>query len=475
MRNVATMETTAAFKSYLGSIGVSLPFDEAARLGPDSPLAQPYRLGDGLIGNRFAVLPMEGWDSNPDGKPSEFTRRRWQRLGASGAKLVFGGEAVAVRQDGKGSPSQLMISEETVGEIADLREALVRSHVEQHGRSDDLIVGVQLTHSGRISKPHDMGRPEPIIVYHHPVLDRLFGVMADTHLLTDGEIGTLVEDFVKAAALSQRAGFDFVDVKHCHGYLGHEFLTAMDRPGRYGGSLDNRTRFLREVVEGIRRDVPEMDIGVRLSAVDFLPFQRGADGVGQPVPFEGMRYPYAFGGDGTGLGIDLTEPLMFLDVLKELDVRLVSISAGAGYNPHVLRPAPVASFDTYRSPEDPLVGVARLISVTAELKKQRPELVYVGAGYSYLQQWLLNVAQPALTSGMVDFVGLGRILLSYPEFVADVLRGYPPDRSRLCRACGDCSAAPRQGLVSGCYLLDAFYRERPEQEQLRRAKVNTIL
>ncbi|MFW6150650.1 MAG: hypothetical protein ACOC6A_03860 [Chloroflexota bacterium] len=142
-------------------------------------------------------------------------------------------------------------------------------------------------------------------------------------------------------------------------------------------------------------------------------------------------------------------------------------------NPHVLRPAPVPSFNTYRSPVDPLVGVARLISVTAELKRQRPELVYVGAGYSYLQQWLLNVALPAMTSGMVD--GLDRGLLSYPESVTDRLRGHEPDPNRVCHACSDCSVASRQGLMSGCYLLDPFYRERPEQEHLRRAKVNTTL
>lgn len=470
MRNVATMKSVSELSSYVDSLGVLLPFDGTVQSGPSSPLAQPCLLGDRLIGNRFAVLPMEGWDGSREGKPSELTRRRWQRLGASGAKLVFGGEAVAVRHDGKGNPNELLISEETVGEIADLRAALVRGHEEHHGCSDDLTVGVQLTHSGRMSRPHDMDRPEPVILYHHPVLDAWYGVTPDTPVLSDGDIARLVQDFVRAAALSKRAGFDFVDVKHCHGYLGHEFLSAVDRPGRYGGSFENRTRFLREVVQGIRAEAPGMDIGVRLSAVDFLPFQRGADGWGEPVPFSGDTYRYAFGGDGTGLGIDLTEPLAFLDLLKELDIRLVCISAGAAYNAHVLRPAFLQPVDGYKPPEDPLVGVARLVSLTAELKKKRPELLYVGSGYSYLQQWLPNVAQHVVQAGMADFVGLGRVLLCYPEIVGDMLTGRRPDHRRLCRTCGDCSVAPRQGLVSGCYLLDDFYRNRPEYRQWRQSK-----
>ena len=99
-------------------------------------------------------------------------------------------------------------------------------------------------------------------------------------------------------------------MKHCHGYLGHEFLSAVDRPGRYGGDLENRTRFLREVTAGVRAETPGLAMGVRVSAVDWIPFRKGADGRGEPEPWSGA-YPYAFGGDGTGLGADLTEPCAF--------------------------------------------------------------------------------------------------------------------------------------------------------------------
>ena len=288
--------------------------------------------------------------------------------------------------------------------------------------------------------------------------------------MTDDEIARLVEDFVRAAVLAQQAGFNFVDIKHCHGYLGHEFLSAVDRPGRYGGSLENRTKFLREIVTGIRAEAPRLDIAVRVSAFDFVPFQKGEGGRGEPVPFTGDNYPYAFGGDGTGLGIDLTEPLAFLSLLTELEIKLVCISAGGGYNPHILRPAFFPASDGYLPPEDPLTGVARFISVTAELKRQRPKLVYVGSGYSYLQQWLPNIAQYLVRTGKVDFVGIGRMALCYPEMVADVLAGRPLKRRLICRTCSDCVTAPRNGMISGCFLLDDFYKKRPEYQQLRQLK-----
>jgi NADPH2 dehydrogenase len=470
MRTIAALKTTDEFVAYLAGLNLSLPFDETVQSGINSPLAAPCALNGRTIGNRFAVLPMEGWDSTRDGRPTELTRRRWQRFGAGGAKLIFGGEAVAVREDGKGSPNQLMLSAETVGAITELRESLVNAHQERFGTIKDLYVGLQMTHSGRLSKPHDFTVPEPVILYHHPILDQRFGATAQTPVMSDGEISRLVEDFVRAAALAQQAGFDFVDIKHCHGYLGHEFLSAVDRPGRYGGGFENRTRFLRETVSGIRAKAPGLDIAVRFSAFDFLPFQLGAGGVGEPAPFSGDRYRHGFGGDGTGLGIDLTEPLQFLDLLAELDIKLVCISAGAGYNAHLLRPYLRPSIGSYSPPEDPLTGVARLISVTAELKRRQPQLTYVGSGYSYLQGWLPNVAQRVISSGMADFIGMGRMSLCYPDMTADVLAGRPLKRRQICRACGDCMTAPRHGMPSGCYPLDNFYRRRPEYELLKNLK-----
>jgi 2,4-dienoyl-CoA reductase-like NADH-dependent reductase (Old Yellow Enzyme family) len=457
---------------HLAQIGVDLPFDEALQTGPDAPLVQPYRLKNGFtVGNRWCVLPMEGWDGTTDGHPTDLTRRRWQRFGLGGAKLIWGGEAVAVRPDGRANPNQLMINERTLPDLVALREALVQSHKAHFQRTDDLLLGLQLTHSGRFARPEKGTGMQPQILYHHPILDARFGLAPDAPLMTDDEIAHLVEDFVRAARLAGQAGFHFVDIKHCHGYLGHEFLSAVDRPGCYGGSFENRTRFLRDVVAGIQAEAPGLEIGVRLSAFDFVPFRPGKDGCGEPVPWAQGDYAYAFGGDGSGVGIDLAEPYAFLDLLASLGVELVCVTAGSPYyNPHIIRPALFPPSDGYQPPEDPLAGVARQLAVTASLKKYRPELTFVGSAYSYLQEWLPNVAQHAVRTGRTDFVGLGRMTLSYPDMVADVLAGRPLQRKRICRTFSDCTTAPRSGLVSGCYPLDEFYKVRPEALALKEIK-----
>jgi 2,4-dienoyl-CoA reductase-like NADH-dependent reductase (Old Yellow Enzyme family) len=466
---ISSLKTAAEFQAYLTTLGVELPFDGVVETGPDSPLGRPFRRAAGVIGNRFAVLPMEGWDGSADGRPTELTRRRWQHFGQSGAKLIWGGEAVAIRHDGRANPHQLVLNEATVADIAGLRDLLLAAHRERFGNSDDLLIGLQLTHSGRFARPNDKGQPEPRVAYRHPYLDSRFGVRDDRALLSDDEVARLTDDFGKAARLARAAGFAFVDIKHCHGYLGHEFLSAVGRGGRYGGSLENRTRFLRDIVAGIRGAAPDLEIGVRVSVFDFVPFRMGADGTGVPLLI--AHYPYAFGGDGTGLGLNLDEPSALLDLLENLGIDLVCTTAGSPYyNPHIQRPAIFPPSDGYQPPEDPLVGVARQIAATAQLKARHPRLTLIGSAYSYLQEWLPNVAQRVLRDGGADFIGLGRMMLSYPEFAADVLAGRPPERRRLCRTFSDCTTAPRNGLVSGCYPLDPYYKARPERERLAEIK-----
>jgi NADPH2 dehydrogenase len=463
-KKVAQLRTAEDFRQHLAQLGIEIPFEES--LEPEI-FAQTMEVHGRTIGNRFTVLPMEGWDAGDTGHVTELVQRRWQRFGLSGAKLIWGGEAVAVRHDGRANPQQLVMNHETVGEIANLRQMLIESH---NGQKDDLYIGLQLTHSGRFCKPNDKKRMEAKILYHHPLLDKKFHLESNYPLMTDGEIDGLIEDFVKAAVLTQQAGFDFVDLKHCHGYLGHEFLSAVEREGRYGGSFENRTRFLREIVAGIRRDAPKLQIGVRLSAFDWMPFQMSESGTGEPAQWQG-KYPYAFGSDETGLAIDLRESHQFLDLLESLGIRLVCITAGSPYyNPHIQRPALFPPSDGYQPPEDPLVGVSRQIAVVGELKKAHPNLIFVGSGYSYLQDWLPQVAQAVLKQGIADSIGIGRMVLSYPEMPTDILAGKTLQRKLICRTFSDCTTAPRNGLVSGCYPLDEFYKKRPEATALADAK-----
>jgi NADPH2 dehydrogenase len=304
------------------------------------------------------------------------------------------------------------------------------------------------------------------------VLEGRFPAGTRIHKFTDAELDLLIEDFVRAAATAARAGFAFVDIKHCHGYLGHEMLTAVDRDGAYGGTFEHRTAFLRRVVEGIRRDVPGLGVGVRLSAFDAVPY-RGKDGddVGSPE-IESGGYRHAFGLLENGEFLPaLDAARAFLRMAESIGVRWICLTAGSPYyNPHIQRPALFPPSDGYLPPEDPLVGVARQIAVVAQLKREFPQLAIVGSGYSYLQEWLPNVAQAVVREGGVDFVGLGRMVLSYPEFAADVLAGRPIRRPLICRTFSDCTSGPRNGLVSGCFPLDPFYKAHPDAAKLKATK-----
>ncbi len=465
-RRIAQLRSFQQFRSYCESVDADLPADEIALAGAGSPLAAAYPYRDRRLTNRFAILPMEGWDGTLDGAPTDLTRRRWRRFGQSGAKLIWGGEAVAVRHDGRANARQLLINERTAGELASLRQDLLDAHAERFAAADDLLIGLQLTHSGRFCRPNGAAL-EPLVLYRHPILDEKFQLTDDSCLMTDADVERLIAAFGRAAVLAQKAGYDFVDIKHCHGYLGHEFLSAVRRGGKYGGSFENRTRFLRETADLIRAEAPGLDLAVRLSAVDWIPFQAGADRTGEPAAHNSGPYPYAFGGDGSGVGYDLSEPRKFLELLRALDIRLLCITAGSPYyNFHIQRPAIFPPSDGYLLPEDPLVGVARQIKITAELKADFPDLTIVGSGYSYLQDWLPNVAQATVSQGMTDFVGLGRMALSYPELPADLLAGRPLQRKRICRTFSDCTTAPRNGMVSGCYPLDEFYKSSEQYNQL---------
>jgi 2,4-dienoyl-CoA reductase-like NADH-dependent reductase (Old Yellow Enzyme family) len=426
------------------------------------------------IGNRFCILPMEGWDGTEDGQPTEYTKRRWLNFGRSGAKLIWGGEAVAVRHDGRANPNQLLIQDHTLSGLENLRTSLVDIHQEQFGNTEDLYVGLQLTHSGRFARPNSKTRLEPKILYHHPLLDEMFGVDPELPVLTDAEIEDLIAEYVRAAKQAHEIGFDFVDLKHCHGYLGHEFLSAYSRPGKYGGNFENRTRFLREIVARVRDEAPGLEIGVRVSSFDFPPFRADENNVGQPQEYldDQGQYPYAFGSDPDNpLEIKRDEMVALLDLLRSLDIELVNLSCGSPYyNPHIIRPAYFPPSDGYQPPEDPLVGVARHINNAAAIKEKSPDMVIVGSGYSYLQEWLPHVGQYAVRNKMVDFVGLGRMVLSYPEMPADVLAGKPLARKKICRTFSDCTTAPRKGLISGCYPLDKHYKALPEAEKLEAIK-----
>lgn len=463
---LAQFRTPQALRERLAELGCELPVDpEPLSRKQGSPLAAPLTFGPLRAANRWCVQPMEGWDAR-EGRPSEHTHRRWRRFGLSGAKLIWGGEAVAVRPEARAHERQLIASDGTLGDLAALRESLLDGHRQRVGSAEGLVVGLQLTHSGRYAVG-DGGPPRR--AFEHPQLDE---PATPGPLWTDDQLRRLVDDYSAAAGLAARAGFDFVDLKACHGYLLHELLSAHTRPGPYGGELVNRARLLFEIIERLRAEHPELLIGVRLSAFDTAPVTRPGLGAAERLPAPPVPYRHGFGVDARDpRGIDLSEALELARELATRGVTALNVSGGCPYtNPHVLRPAAFPPSDGYPPPEDPLVGVARHVQATRALTRAAPRLVIVGSGYSYLQQFVPHVAQAVLRDGWADGIGLGRMVLAYPELPADVLEGRPLDRKRLCRTLSDCTTAPRAGLLSGCFPLDDYYRRLPEAQRLREAK-----
>jgi NADPH2 dehydrogenase len=468
---IAQLRTVAALRSRLSELGISLPIDDEILSAADgSPMAAATTIAGLDVANRWCIHPMEGWDANRDGSPSEHTLRRWRNFGRSGAKLIWGGEAAAVRPDGRANPNQTLATGSNRAGLEALLTELTTAHRDAFGSVDGLVVGLQLTHSGRFCKPDDHNKMAPRIAYHHPLLDAKFKIDPndDSIVWTDAELDALIDDYVAAARLAHEVGFHFVDVKACHGYLLHEFLSARNRPGRFGGDLAGRARLLLTIIDRVRAEVPQLAVGVRLSVFDSIPYVTSRE-TGRPMDYDALL-PYEFGfgvAANDPMSIDLAEPIDLMQMLAAHGVATINVTcASPYYNPHLLRPAIFPPIDGYQPPEDPLVGVARHINTVHQCKAALPGIPLVGSGYTYLQEYLPQVAQAVVREGWTDFVGIGRMVLSYPELPADSLAGRPLERKRLCRTFSDCTTAPRNGLISGCYPLDPHYKSLAEREEL---------
>lgn len=462
------------FEKRLSQIDESFRLDRELE-GANGPLGAELDLFGKRVGNRFCIHPMEGWDAGNDGLPTVHTRRRWRRFGRSTAKLIWGGEAFAVQEDGRANPHQLFLNPkaDAGGGLSSLREEVLSGHKEMGAGTDDLLIGLQLTHSGRYAFPD---KRRPLRATANPVLDKRMGVEASLPVITDIELEGVAENMVAAAVLAQEVGFDFVDVKCCHGYLLHELLGARGRSGAYGGSFENRTRLVVAIIDEIRSRCPGLGVGVRLSLVDRFPYLSDPEtGKGAPLGLsENLPYAESFGVcTDDPMQYSFAEPFALLSLLQNHGVPAVNVSIGSPYyNPHLQRPAAYPPSDGYSPPRDPLMEVFEHLTVMRHAKRAFPDIVLVSSGLSYLQEYLPHVMQREIRDGHADVAGLGRMVLIYPEMPHDVLAGLPLQKRQICRTFSDCTTAPRHGLLSGCYPLDSYYRDLPDAERLKEVKKN---
>jgi 2,4-dienoyl-CoA reductase-like NADH-dependent reductase (Old Yellow Enzyme family) len=315
------------------------------------------------------------------------------------------------------------------------------------GGDDDFVVGLQLTHSGRYSYRR------PLIAFHDPILDPRIVVDKPTGRTVDDSYSPLDDDYlerlpdhyVAAAKLAHKVGFQFVDIKQCHRYLLSELLAAKTRPGKFGGSLENRTRLARTIIERVRNEVPGLTVATRLNVFDCIPFRASATSdAGEPCPWAAPVRSAWGTSEADPFIPDLTEPLSWVGEMVRLGVALVNVSMGNPYaTPHVIRPFEYPPPDGYHSPEHPLIGVDRHFRLAEQVQRAFPQTPVVGSGYSYLQEYLFHAGAANVRDGRVTFVGVGRAALPMPGFARQLLEHGKLDRKRVCRTFSYCTALMR--------------------------------
>lgn len=420
-------------------------------------LARPVDVGRHRAGNSLCIHPMEGCDGDLDGTPGELTWRRYIRFAEGGAKLLWF-EATAVREDGRANVRQLWITPQNTGEYRRLLSEIHSRHRALYGTSDDLLVPIQLTHSGRYSVPRKT------IAYHNPLIDEKSKTPADYPLVTDDELERLEDDYVAAAGLAKEAGFTALDLKVTHGYLLSELMGAKLREGRYGGPIENRTRFAVNVLGKIKAKYGNhFLLGMRLGCFDSVPYVADAANgmVGVPLPYE-TPYPFGFGvNPNDPLREDLDDVKAAITIYQRAGIELLNVSLGCPYyNPHIGRPFEKPDDGNYEMPEHPLLGVERHFRIAGELQQSFPTLPMVGTGYSWLQIYAPHAAAANVAQGRIAFFGYGRGALAYPHFAKDILEKGALDPKQVCRTVTFCTFLMRQKhndlgqFPSGCPPYD---------------------
>ena len=396
-----------------------------------SVLFDPLPLAGKHAANRIAFQPMEGTDGTEDGAPGDLTVRRYHRFAQAGPGLIWF-EAVATVPGARASAHQLWLTEQNPDQFKKLVDEIREISVRENGYAP--LIVMQATNSGRYSKPS--GYPEPLTAYACPPLEET--PLPPERIVSDDDLRQFEDAYARTAMLCRQAGFDGMDVKCCHRYLACELLSAYTRPGPYGGSYENRTRFLKNCFRAAQS-------AVRTSSF-FLTSRMNV--------YDGFAWPYGFGvGTDGSLAPDLTEPVRLIRELRqEFDIPLINVTMGNPYkNPHVNRPY---DHGNYVPDEHPLEGVGRMMRGVSEIQHAVPDLPVLGSAFSYLRQHAGNLAAGMVSGGHCAMAGFGRMAFADPGFIRELRSGGTMDAKRTCVACGGCAVLLRNGTPAGCVVRD---------------------
>ena len=443
--NLFAYRSLDEIKREAASKNLRIPF--ADDLQNKIPLfKKPVEIDGAVCPNRFCIHPVEGCDGDGEGTPRELTFRRYAKFAKGGSGMIWV-EATAITPEGRANPRQLMITEKNKDSYKKLVQTIREGAADENGNKIRPYLILQLTHSGRYSKP--TGKPEPMIFHHSKVLDPSHNLPGDYPLVTDDYLDALQDKFVTAARLALECGFDAVDVKCTHGYLLPEILSAHTRTdSRYGGSFENRSRMITGVVSRIKDEVPGIAVTSRINVYD------------------GYAYPYGFGMKTDGsMDADLSEPALLFKKLKKLGVNMINIAYGNPYfNPYVERPYDMPSQGVDISAEHPLVTIDRMINLTKEMKDNCGDIISVSVGYTWLREYFPHAAAAVLEEGSADLIGVGRMAFAYPDYANDLFKNGNLSYEKTCITCSSCTQIMRDGGRAGCVIRDSgvygpIYRE----------------
>ena len=414
-----------AFLKLCEEGGANFPYSEDVSI-----LAESVKVGNKVAPNRIAYQAMEGCDGTADGAPDTLTKRRYDRFAKGGAGIVWF-EATAVLREGRANPRQMYIHDGTQDDFkricADIKETCLKEN------GYEPLVFMQLTHSGRYSKPD--GVPAPMIAYNNPIFEAN-NPIDPSRIVSDEYLDRLQEALIDGAKRAEAAGFDGADIKSCHRYLLSELLSAYTREGRYGGSYENRTRMIRETIgAAVQATGSDFIVGTRINVYD------------------GFEYPYGFSvKKGEGITPDYTEAKQLMRDLVREGAGIINMTMGNPYfNPHVNRPF---ARGTYEPPEHPIKGVERMLNGIAEIRQEIKEVPVISSGLSYLGMVSPSVVAGYIRDGGFDFAGYGRETFSNSDTAKNICENGALDASKLCITCGKCTEIMRAGGTPGCIIRD---------------------